>query len=104
MANEPLEDKIEDKLKMTVHRCVPGSNFGFRKLGEDHDVEILINSQGRYLLSCVCGVTSLGNATDINLEKIYIRCQNYEGCNIQIPGRLLMDDGPRIYTIRINKD
>ena len=111
MTNEPLESKIEnnteDKIKITIKRCTPGegevSGLAFGKLGKDYDIEILINSNGNYMLTCVCGATSLGNATDINLENKYLRCKNYEVCDIQIPGKHLLDDGPRVYVIKINK-
>lgn len=112
MTNEHLEDKIEnmiedmdklpDKIKMTIKRCTPGKGeFGI--LGKDYDMELLINSEGRYMFTCVCGATSLGNAGDVNLENKYLRCKNYGICNMQIPGRHLFDDGPRVYAIKINK-
>ena len=110
MTNEPLESKIEnnteDKIKITIKRCTPGYGYGlgFGKLGKDYDIELLINSEGRYMLTCVCGATSLGEANAVNLGNRYLKCSNYGFCNIQIPGKHFLDEGPRIYVIKINKE
>ena len=114
MTEIPLEDRL-NRVKMTIKKITPGNPrligegedfkdaFGLGKLGKDYDAEILINSSGRYMFTCICGATSIGEASAVDLGKRYLNCSNYGFCNFRLPGDRLLDEGPRIYAIKINK-
>ena len=112
MADKSLENRTEDvdiiepKIKLIIKKCTPGKArlTVFGELGKDYDAEILINSKGRYMFTCICGATSMGEANAVDLGNRYLRCSNYGLCNFRIPGTHLLDEGPRIYVIKINRD
>lgn len=102
---EDLEQKVKkSRLEITDLTGIwPAISMG--ELGKDYDAEILINSKGDYLLTCLCGVTNIGNLNEITIFDPGIYCLQ---CNLSYKSSKFLDlkgKGPRVYTMKIpNKE
>lgn len=82
---------------------VGGSPMGMgdKRVGIDHDAEIVISSKGSYIFSCFCGATSFGNL-ETSIRTGSIDCLHNCGTRISAKG-VDFTGGPRAYTIHRKK-